>query len=258
MVTSSEAITLSVITVTYNSATTIRDTIESVLSQSYPHVEYIIVDGGSSDATVSIVQEYGERITTFISEPDHGIYDAMNKGIALATGEVIGLLNADDVYAHREVLARIAEAFAAEPMLQATHGDLNYVSHTDLSRIVRFWSCGEHKPRAFFRGWHPAHPTLYVRREVYLTYGTYNTSLPISADFELMLRLFERHHIRSRHIPEVLVLMRVGGVSNRGLGALRQSIAQCKQAFLLNGFKPPRLYSLYRLLPKLLQYIKRA
>lgn len=253
-----DPITLSVVTVTYNSGATIRDTIESVLSQSYPYVEYIIVDGGSTDATVSIVEAYGERITKFISEPDHGIYDAMNKGIALSTGQVVGLLNADDIYAHHDVLAHIAKAFAADPTLQATHGDLNYVSHTDVSKVVRFWSCGEYQPKAFFKGWHPAHPTLYVKREVYMAYGTYNTSLAISADFELMLRLFERHHIRSRHIPEVLVLMRVGGVSNRGLVALRQSITQCKQAFVLNGFKPPLLYSFYRLLPKLLQYIKRA
>ncbi|MDO4715167.1 MAG: glycosyltransferase family 2 protein [Bacteroidales bacterium] len=257
MANASQALTLSVITVTYNSVATIRDTIDSVLSQSYPHVEYIIVDGHSTDGTMAIVTSYGERIAKVVSESDHGIYDAMNKGIAMATGEIIGLLNADDVFAHRDVLAHIAATFQGEPQLQAVHGNLNYVSANDLSRVVRFWSSGEYTLGAFFRGWHPAHPTLYVRREVYTRYGTFNTSLPISADFELMLRLFERHHIRSRHLPEVLVLMRVGGASN-GFSALYRSIRQCRQAFLLNGFKPPLLYPAYRLGPKLLQYIKRA
>src|SRR5574344_192854 len=208
---------VSIITVTYNSADTLRDTIESVLSQDYPKIEYIIVDGASKDGTKKIVRSYGRRISHFISEPDKGIYDAMNKGIRMAKGDIIGILNSDDFFTKRNIISTVVATFKANPGLDGVHGDLYYVDNKDTNKVIRYWKTKEYVDGAFYTGWHPAHPTLYLKREVYEKFGLFDLRLPLSADFELMLRLFECCRISTKHLDIVMIRMRTGGASSRSI-----------------------------------------
>ena len=210
---------ISVITVTWNSAATVADTLASVNAQTHPYVEQVIVDGGSTDATLAIVQAEGRRVGTVVSERDKGIYDAMNKGLKLVTGDVVGLLNSDDILASPEVLATVAEAFA-DPAVDAVYGDLCYVRQNDTSQVVRYWRSGPFRPGLFARGWAPPHPTLYVRRELYDRFGGFDLDYSLAADFELMVRLLEVHHVRVRYLPQVLVRMRMGGASNKSIASV--------------------------------------
>ena len=248
---------VSIITVVYNSENTVRDTLESVLRQDYPYIEYIVIDGNSSDRSLQIINEYKDRISMIVSEADKGIYDAMNKGIKMATGDVVGLLNSDDLFASDNVISRVAETFASNPDVDGVHGDLYYVKAHDVNSIVRYWHSSEYRYGAFMHGWHPAHPTLYVRRGVYEKYGAFDLRFPLSADFELMLRFFECCQIRTMYINMVMVRMRMGGATSRNLSAILQGIRQCKRAFRANGLCPPLFYPFYRLCPKLLQYVRR-
>ncbi len=225
---------ISVITVSYNSAATVVDTIQSVLGQSYPEVEYLIIDGGSSDETLAKLQPYRDRIDCLVSEPDNGIYDAMNKGVARARGEIVGILNSDDFYADREVLATVAAAFE-DPSVDCVYGDLDYVDAEVTDRVVRAWRSQPYEAGAFRRGWHPAHPSFFVRRSVYERYGDFATALPIAADYEFMLRVLERHQLRSVHLPKVLVKMRTGGASNASLKNIAKANLQCWKAWRQNG-----------------------
>lgn len=249
--------TVSIITATYNSAKTVQDTIKSVLAQDYADIEYIIIDGGSKDGTLAIVEEYADRIAKIVSEPDRGIYDAMNKGIRMATGDIVGILNSDDFFLDSHVISQVVEAFVQHPELEGVHADLYYVKQHDPSVVVRHWVSSEFKPGSFFYGWHPAHPTLYLRREVYEKYGVFDLEFPLAADFELMLRFFECKGIRTKHLDMTMIRMRLGGATSRGLSNLQKNTKECMAAFRRNGLKPPFLYPLYRLLPKLLQYIKK-
>ena len=210
-------VTISIVTVTWNSAATVADTLRSVNAQTHPEVEHLIVDGGSTDATLDIVRAEGTRVAHIISERDRGIYDAMNKGIRLATGDVVGLLNSDDFYAGDDALATVAAAFEGEPALEVVYGDLCYVRPDDTERVVRYWRSAPFSPGRFARGWAPPHPTLFVRREVYARHGLFDLDYPIAADFELMARLLEVHRVRVRHLPKVLVHMRTGGTTNRSI-----------------------------------------
>ncbi len=248
------ALKISIITATYNSEATLVDTIESVIAQDYDNIEFIIVDGNSTDHTLDIIKKYKDAITRYVSEPDEGIYDAMNKGIGMATGDIIGILNSDDFFSHPSVLSLIAKQFDNDTGLDAVYGDLYYVDKHNTNKIIRYWKNKTYYPKAFYHGWHPAHPTFYVRREVYQKYGTFNLSLPLSADFELMLRLFECHHIRTKHINSVLIKMRIGGATSKNVISIFRGISQCRKAFLINGLRPPIFYPVYRLLPKLSQF----
>ncbi len=205
---------ISVITVVRNAAHTIEDTLRSVAAQTHADVEHIVIDGGSSDGTLDIIERYRDGLAMVVSEPDDGIYDAMNKGIARATGEVIGTLNADDVYAHDGVLARVAEVFA-DAALDACYADLLYVAADNLDRIVRYWTSQAYRPGLFERGWIPAHPTFFVRKRVYDRYGAFDTQYKIQSDFELTMRFLRVHQIRSIYLPEIFVRMRMGGRTNR-------------------------------------------
>ena len=207
---------ISVVTATLNVAGTLADTIESVRRQTHDAVEHILIDGASRDGTPEIIDRYRKVLSRVVSEPDDGIYDAMNKGIALATGEVIGTLNGDDLYAHDQVLARVAQAFD-DPAVQACYADLVYVEAADPSRIVRYWRSCPYRPGLFERGWLPAHPTFFVRREVYERYGAFDLQYRFHADFELTMRLLAIHGVRARYIPEVQVRMRMGGASNNSI-----------------------------------------
>lgn len=206
-------IKISIVTVCFNSQATIEDTIRSVLGQTHPSVEHIIVDGKSSDATMDIVNRYREKLGKVISEPDLGAYDAMNKGIALASGDVVGILNADDVYATPEALSSVASAFE-KPGIEACYADLVYVDRHDMSKIVRYWQSTEFRPGLFRTGWMPAHPTFFVRRKVYERLGTFDLEFSLQSDFELTMRFLEVHRIQSAYMPRILVKMRTGGMSN--------------------------------------------
>jgi glycosyltransferase len=225
---------ISVITVAYNSAATIIDTVESVLGQTGVELEYIVMDGGSKDTTLEKLAPYRDRIAQLVSEPDGGMYDAMNKGIARATGEVVAILNSDDVYADPHVLAQVVaglEASAADCL----YGDLHYVS-ADLRQVVRNWRSGDYGAGLFRRGWHPPHPSFFVRRAVYSQLGAFRTELRIAADYELMLRVLEKAARPVVYLPKVLVNMRTGGASNRSVGNILKANGECYQAWRMNGY----------------------
>lgn len=207
---------VSLITVSYNSAPTIKDTIESVLSQDHADIEYIIVDGNSKDGTKDIIQSYGSRITKFLSEPDKGIYDAMNKGIRMVTGEVVGMINSDDFYSSAHVISAVAAAFS-NPKVDAVFGDLVFVDPSNLKRVVRRYSSKGWIPAKFARGFMPAHPTFFVRRKFYDLFGLFKTDYRIAADYELLIRFLFVHQLKYQYLPLNMVTMRKGGVSSNGL-----------------------------------------
>jgi len=201
--------------VSFNSAKTIGDTINSVTSQSYTNKEHIVVDGNSSDSTMEIVHA-STSLSHFVSEPDKGIYDAMNKGIAMATGDVIGILNADDFYMDNNVLSEVAQIFSDESV-DACFADLVYVSQEDTNKIVRYWKSQNYKLGLFKKGWMPAHPTFFARKGVYEKFGVFDLNYKIAADFELLFRLIEKNKIRTVYLPKVLIKMRLGGTTNKNL-----------------------------------------
>ena len=207
---------ISLLTVSYNSAATIRDTIESIRKQDYPAIEYIVVDGNSTDGTVDIVKEHSTFITRWISEPDRGIYDAMNKALQLATGEVVGILNSDDFYFSNNIISQVAAAFN-EPQIDAVFGDLVFVDPDNLQKTVRTYSSAKWNPSKFARGFMPAHPTFFVRRKYYEQFGLFKTNYKIAADYELLIRFLYVNKLRYQYLPITMVKMRRGGVSSRNL-----------------------------------------
>jgi glycosyltransferase involved in cell wall biosynthesis len=213
------SVRISVITATWNSVFTLSDCLDSMAQQNYPHKEHVIVDGLSTDGTVDVINQYADQIDIFRSEPDTGIYDALNKGIQLATGDVIGFLHADDIYASSEVLSTIAKAFEG-PDICAVYGNLEYVSRGNIHKVIRHWRSKAFVSEDLGRGWMPPHPTLYVRREWYLKIGGFDTTYRIAADYLSVLRLFSDSKFKTVYIPNVLVTMRLGGASNKSIKAL--------------------------------------
>lgn len=207
---------LSIITVVFNNETTIIDTVQSVAMQTYPNVEYLVIDGQSTDGTISRLGQFENTVTRLVSEPDRGIYDAMNKGIGLATGDVIGFVNADDFYASDDVFAKVTDQFR-HPGVDACYGNLCYVHPVNTASVVRYWRSTNFRPGSFSLAWCPPHPTFFVRRSVYEKFGGFDLSYKIAADIELMMRFMEVHKIRVEYIPEVLVKMRMGGTTNKSL-----------------------------------------
>jgi len=229
---------VSIVTVCFNSVDTIEHTIRSVQEQDYESIEHVIVDGGSVDGTQEVVRGHNGQIKQFISEPDRGIYDAMNKGLRLATGEVVAFLNADDVYASRTVISDVVAAMRAGPA-DAVYGDLVYVGRRDTDRVLRYWRAGEYHPKAFHRGWVPPHPTFFCRTAVYRKLGGFDPGYRIAGDFELMLRFVEKNGIRVQYVPRLLVRMRWGGRANTIRGFI-QGNREIIHAFHRNhlGFPP--------------------
>ena len=246
---------ISIITVTYNSGATLEQTIRSVLEQSYSNIEYIIIDGQSTDNTLQIVDKYRSRIATLVSEKDKGLYDAINKGIARATGDVIGLLHSDDFYMHPQVIEKYAALFEKEKP-DAVYSDLYYVDRDNTDKIVRKWKSGSYRSGAFINGWMPPHPTFFVKREVYERFGTFHPDFKSAADYELMLRFIEKQKIRLAYLPEYTVKMRTGGQSNVTVQNRIHANLEDRKAWEVNGLKP-RFYTLYlKPLRKIVQFLR--
>lgn len=246
---------ISIITAAYNSESTIKDTIESVLRQSCLDYEYIIVDGGSKDGTVDIVEQYIPKFKgrmRYVSEPDQGIYDAMNKGFQMASGDVLALINSDDFFCDDYALEKVVKIFEDKPDVDGVYADLYYVSHNNTDNIIRKWVTGTQKP--FAKGWLPAHPTFYVKRECYKKYGYFNLEYKLAADFELMLRFVERYHINLAYLPESLVKMRLGGATSKNIGNIIKQDKECYRAFKENNVPVDCFYLLYRFWPKIRQF----
>jgi glycosyltransferase len=248
---------ISIITATYNSGAHISDCVRSVNNQTFNNIEHIIIDGASKDNTLEIINSLPNRVASIVSEPDKGIYDAMNKGIKAATGDIIGILNSDDFFASNDVIENIVKEFSNDSTLEGIYTNLYYVNQDNPDQIIRHWVSNSFKKRSFFKGWHPPHPTLYLRREVYEKYGNFNLDFSLSADFELMLRFFEKYNIKTKYLPITTIRMRLGGATSKNWQNVRNQNIQCINAFRTNGFRPPLLYPVFRLLPKLLQFIKR-
>jgi glycosyltransferase involved in cell wall biosynthesis len=229
-------ITFTIITATYNCADTVAQCLGSVANQNHLSREHVVIDGASTDDTLKILQSHQAQIAALVSEPDRGIYDALNKGVAIATGDVIGLLHADDVYASDQVLAAVADAFK-NPDVEAVYGDLQYVSRADVSRVIRYWRAGGFSKPKLARGWMPPHPTLFLRRGVYERVGLFNTRYRIAADYDFMLRVLGGLNAdQVVYLPEVLVKMRMGGASNRSIKAIARKSTEDYQILRANGF----------------------
>lgn len=245
---------LTIITITLNAEKTILDTINSLISQDYPTVEYIIVDGGSTDSTIELISSSNIYEAVIVSEKDSGIYDAMNKGIALATGDIIGFLNSDDIYADVNVLSLVAGLFM-DKRVDACYGDLVYVDADNIKKNVRTWHSGSFDRKKMFNGWMPPHPTFFVRRDCYLRNGFYRTDLGSSADYELMLRYILCCKINVTYIPCTLVKMRTGGVSNVTFKNRLKAHFMDWKAWSVNGLTPYPWTLPFKPLRKLLQWI---
>lgn len=248
---------ISIITVSYNSAMTIRDTIDSVLSQSYKNIEYIVVDGASKDSTMAIVNEYGDKISKVVSEPDKGIYDAMNKGISFATGDVIGILNSDDFYESNDVVESVADSFSSSQDSQVVFGDVVFVNADDLKTVTRFYAAGKFRPWKLRFGWMPPHPATFVRAGAYKEIGPYSEEYKISADYEMFIRLLLVHKYEFSRLDKVLVRMRAGGVSTSGIKSSLRLNKEIVQACRRNGIYTNILMVLSKIPFKMLEYVRR-
>ncbi|MEZ4722065.1 MAG: glycosyltransferase family 2 protein [Flavobacteriales bacterium] len=244
---------ISLITSTFNSASTVQSTFDSVRKQDHSDLEYLVVDGGSTDETIGLILSNSDIISNWITEPDKGIYDALNKGIQMATGEVIGFIHSDDFLADSNVISSVARAFVNKEV-DAVYGDLQYVDRDDVNRMVRSWKSKPYRENLFRMGWMPAHPTFYLRKDAYTKYGVYNTNFRISADYELMLRMLLKHKLKSCYLPMVLVKMRVGGASNQSIKNRWLANQEDAKAWKINGYKPFFLTRWLKPLSKISQY----
>ncbi len=250
--------TISIITATYNSAKTVRDTFESVLRQSYKDIEYIVVDGASKDETIDIIKAYEPRFDgrmRWVSEPDKGIYDAMNKGLQMATGDVVGILNSDDFYTSNDVLEKVAETLA-DKTIDAVYGDIHYVAETDLDHCVRYYSSAKFSRRRMLSGYMPAHPSFYARRSAYQLAGDFDISFKIGADFENLLRLIYVNRISTRYIAKDFVTMRMGGASSSGIASYWQIMKDHMRAYRKNRVWFNPIGYAWRYVEKLTEFIK--
>lgn len=245
---------VSIITVVLNNADTIAQAIDSVLSQDYPDLEYIVIDGQSTDGTIDIIKSYGNKISQWVSGKDGGIYPAMNKGLKMATGQIIGILNADDVYASNKVISGIV-ATMQQNNADTAYADLNYVSRNDLTKVIRYWRSGAYKKGSFKFGWMPPHPTFFVKKSVYEKCGVFDTTLRSAADYELMLRLLHKNQISTCYWPHVAVNMRVGGESNKDVKNRIKANNEDALAWKKNDLKMPFFTRYLKPIRKIPQFI---
>lgn len=245
---------VSIITVAFNSALTIEETIKSVLSQKSADIEYIIIDGGSTDKTLQIIQTFRERIQIIVSEPDKGIYDAMNKGISLASGDVIGVLNSDDIYADNQVISDVIYQFCNHPNLDVLYGDLVYVKKDDTNKIVRTWKSKAYFDNFFENGNVPPHPSLFVSSKVYRVAGPFDIRYNLAADYEFMFRVFKKGIFHTKYFNRLIVKMRLGGATNKSFRNIVNGNREILDAWVNNGIKPPVTLMPLRLIKRLSQF----
>lgn len=244
---------VSIITATYNSAETIADTLKSLNSQSYQDIEYIIVDGASEDNTLDVIKQQCPRVTTIISEPDKGIYDALNKGIQAATGDTVGFLHSDDLFAYPDAVQDIVAQLKSSKC-DAIYGDLQYVSKYDTDKVVRLWKSGTYTKAKIKSGWMPPHPTFYMKRDLYQKFGLFDLSFKIAADYDSLLRYLWTNDVNMVYLPKVVMKMRVGGVSNQSLKNIIQKTKEDIRALKNNNIFWPSAV-LFKNFSKILQFI---
>lgn len=247
---------VSIITVSHNAVRTIDQAINSVLNQSYRDIEYIVIDGGSTDGTVDLVKSHGDRIAKFISEPDKGIYDAMNKGLKLASGDIVGMLNSDDIYMDENVIKNVVDKIMKDKV-DSCYGDLVYVDREDTNKIIRYWKSGAYDKKKFKHGWMPPHPAFFTRRQIFEQYGLFDTDFPIAADYELVLRFLYSHDVSTAYIPKVLVKMRTGGSSRAGLSITTKMLWENYLAWEVNGLRPSIWTFILKPALKVTQFVKK-
>ena len=247
---------VSIITISYNSEETIEDTIQSVLMQDYENIEYIIVDGASKDSTLEIVNKYKDRIAHIHSGPDKGIYDAMNKGVAIATGDIIGILNSDDIYSNQDVISSIVQKFKSSEA-EAVYADLVYVNRENTDLITRTWISGEYQEDQFKKGWMPPHPTFFLKKSCYDQFGNYTLKLRSAADYELMLRMVHKHKVKLAYLNKIITKMRVGGTSNVSLKNRLKANREDREAWRMNDLKPGPFTIIRKPLSKIGQFLKK-
>ena len=248
---------VSIITAVRNAQKTVEETIRSILGQTFKNVEHIIIDGCSTDGTLGIIEEYRARIAKIISEPDGGVYDALNKGIQLSSGDIVGILHAGDLYAHEGVLNTVVEVFEKRSE-DGCYGDLQYVDKDDPNKLIRYWKSSAYKDGKFRLGWMPPHPTFFVKREIYEKHGLFNREFRIAGDYELMLRFLAKQKISVFYIPEVLVKMRMGGISNRSAKDLWVKSREDYKAWKINHLKGSPFIIFLKNLSKLPQFLRRG
>lgn len=247
---------ISIITVSYNSDKTIKETIQSVASQTHKDIEYIVIDGESTDGTLEIVKSFGGVVSRLVSEPDAGIYDAMNKGLSLATGEVVGFLNSDDFFQDSQVVAMISEAMS-DPVIDACYGDLVYVDRKDIGRVIRYWKSRDYVGGLCSTGWMPAHPTFYARRILYKTHGGFDLNFKLQADFEMALRLLDIEKIKTIYMPKIMVHMRIGGATNLSLKNIIIGNIEASNACLKHGLNGGITFIARKIASRIPQFLKR-
>ena len=245
---------ISIITSVFNNTEFIEDCIKSVLKQNYKNIEYIIIDGGSTDGTIDVIKKYEEKISKYISEPDKGIYDALNKGIKLTSGDIIGFLHADDFYANNSVLETVVLHMTKHDV-DSCYGDLFYINKSNPNKVIRHWKSRPYKDGLFKMGWMPPHPTFFVKKEIYDKFGYFNTEFKIAADYELMLRFLEKYKISTHYIPDVFIKMRIGGVSNRSLKNIFIKSCEDYKAWKINNLNGGISTILLKNLSKIPQFL---
>ena len=249
---------VSLITVCYNAAPVLAETLHSVLAQTHPDIEVIVIDGASTDGTAAILKEYtlperSRRVTYSISEPDKGIYDAMNKGLRAATGDIIGFVNAGDLLMTPDVITRIIHVFERDPV-DAVYGDIIMVDVNDITNVKRTWRSGGYDRERFRQGWMPPHIATFIKRSVYDAHGHFNTDLRIAADYEILFRFLYKHRIPTTHLPDILVRFRLGGMSNGSVKHVLKANTEVRRSWGLNGFQAPPLLVTRKLWSKVMQF----
>ena len=249
---------VSIITVTFNSISVINDCLDSISSQEYDNIQHIVIDGASTDGTLSILESKHSQLNTLISKPDNGIYDAMNKGIKIATGDIIGFLNSDDFYPNNKVISKVVKEFEKDSFLDACYSDLIYVDQFNTSKTIRYVKSSKFKEGLFSKGWCPPHPTFFVRRSVYKKFGNFDLNYRIASDVDLMIRFLEKHKIKSKYIPEVWVKMRMGGVTNKNLKNIWLQNKEIIHSFNKNNLSVNLLkFLILKIISRIVQLFKR-
>ena len=248
---------ITIITVVYNAVDTIEDTIQSVLQQDFQDIEHIVIDGASHDGTMDIINRYRKQLAVVVSEPDKGIYDAMNKGLALAKGEIVGTLNSDDWYANNEVISRVAQTFIDNKQLDAVYGDIVFVSREAPHKLVRYWQSQPYQKGLFEKGWMPPHPTFFVKKDCYSNFGDFDLDMKIQSDFDLTMRFMVVNKIKTQYLPGVMVKMRMGGVTNNRISNVIKGNYEAYKACKKNGLSVTPMFMVKKVLSRVPQFFRK-